>query len=255
MQKTLSVVIITFNEERNIARCLNSIEGLADEIIVVDSHSTDKTEEICRNFGVRFFSRDWEGYAAAKNFGNAKAQSNYILSLDADEALSEELRNAIRGEKERGFSGAYAFNRLTNYCGQWIKHSGWYPDRKTRIWPTNRATWEGELVHEVLKIEQMPVKILKGDLLHYSYYSQEEHEKQIEKYTDFSARKAYNRGAKSSYFKIFYKTVFKFLRDYIFKLGFLDGSAGFTICRLSARAKYLKYAKLRKLNHEKARTA
>lgn len=251
MQVKLSVVIITFNEEKNIGRCLESIKNVADEIIVIDSFSTDATEEICRSYGAKFIERAWEGYAGAKNFGNAQAQHAYILSMDADEALSETLRKSVTKEKKSGLKGGYSFNRLTNYCGSWIRHSGWYPDRKIRIFPKDGAKWEGELVHEVLKPDpDLEIIKLDGDLLHFSYYTEEEHLKQIEKYTDYSSVKAFKKGQKSNYFKIFYKTAFKFFRDYVLKLGFLDGKAGFIVCRNSAYAKYLKYYKLLKLQNE-----
>lgn len=144
----ISAVIITQNEERNIVRCLRSLQGIADEVVVVDSGSTDQTESLCRAAGARFISHPWESYSAQKNFADSQATQPWTLSLDADEALSPALRQSLLQLKQRGMDcgTAYAFNRLSNYCGSWIKHCGWYPDRKTRLWPTGAAEWDG-VVH------------------------------------------------------------------------------------------------------------
>lgn len=246
----LSAVIITFNEEKNIARCIDSLLTVVDEIIVVDSFSTDKTKEICLGYkNVKFISNEWLGYAKTKNFANNLAQHNYILSLDADEALSPTLINSILNINN--FKGVYEFNRLTNYCGKWITHCGWYPDKKIRLFPKNIVYWKDEEIHETIFIPNtLKKKHLIGDLLHYSFYSVEQHLQQIEKFTTLSANVAFEKGEKSSNFKIIYKTVFKFFRDYCLKLGFLDGKYGFIICKNSAYAKYLKYKKLMLLNEK-----
>ena len=149
----LSVVIITLNEEKNIERCLQSVKDIADEIIVVDSYSDDRTEEICSEFGVKFIQQKFKGYVDQKNDGNALASHDYILSLDADEALSEELAASISQVKENWQFDAYAMNRLTSYCGKWIRHSGWYPDRKSRLFDRRKARWTGHLVHERVEVE------------------------------------------------------------------------------------------------------
>ncbi len=243
----ISVIIITYNEENNIGRCLEAASHVADEIVVIDSFSQDKTQEICVSFGVKFLSRQWEGYSKAKNFGNAQASHNYILSLDADEVLSEELIQSINAKKEN-LSGAYQFNRLTNYAGKWVRHCGWYPDPKIRLFPKDKAQWIGDFVHEILEVESnVAINKLKGDLLHYSYISKADHLSRIEKYSVLHAQKLFNEGRKSGFFKKIISPFAKFVRDYIFQLGFLDGKTGFTICRLSARAVYLKYVKLEKL--------
>src|SRR5688572_10365759 len=144
----LTVVIITKNEERNIARALDSVSKIADEIIVVDSYSTDQTKAICEQKGAHFIQKEWQGYAATKDFANGLAKSAYIFSLDADEAVDKTLEKAILAEKSKGFSGIYSVNRLTNYCGKWIHHSGWYTDKKIRIFPKDKTKWVGEYVHE-----------------------------------------------------------------------------------------------------------
>ena len=149
-----SVVIITFNEARNIKRCLESVVPVADEIIVVDSNSTDETEAICQEYpNLRFVRHDWEGYVKQKNFANSLASNNLILSIDADEALSEELTQSILKLKVQDVEGkAFSMNRLMNYCGKWIRHSGWYPDTKIRIFDRRSVSWTGKKVHETLAI-------------------------------------------------------------------------------------------------------
>ncbi|OFY50990.1 MAG: glycosyl transferase [Bacteroidetes bacterium GWF2_41_31] len=242
----LSAVIITFNEEHNIERCLNSLKGIADEIIVVDSFSTDRTAGICKDAGVRFIEQKWLGYSAQKNLGNSLASYDYVLSIDADEALSEELKNSILAVKTSGFKGACSFNRMTNYCGKWIRHSGWYPDTKVRIFNKNTSVWQGAL-HETLTLDNTVIEHLSGDLLHYSYYTRDDHIRQIIKFTDIAALDYFKSGKKNSPVKLYGSPAAKFIRDYFINLGFLDGKAGFTICRLSAKATYLKYSKLKKL--------
>lgn len=246
----ISAVIITLNEEKNISRCLTSLEGIVDEVVVVDSGSTDGTEIICREHGVRFLHHDWEGYGAQKNFGNDQAGFDWILSLDADEALSESLRQSILQMKHEPRGSAFSMNRLTNYCGHWIHHCGWYPDRKTRLFNRRNARWNLELVHEDLVLALgTTTGFLQGDLLHYSFYSREEHLRQIEKYSSLVARQFFEKGKQAGWMKMMVSGPARFLRDYLFRLGFLDGGAGFTVCRLSAWAAYLKYKKLRQLHH------
>src|ERR1035437_7666308 len=139
----ISVVIITFNEEKNIERCILSVQDLADDIVVVDSFSTDRTEEICKSHGVRFIQNHFNGHIEQKNFAISKAHFPYILSLDADEQLSEELKKSIQQVKNNWDADGYYFNRLTNYCGQWIRHSSWYPASKLRLWDSRKGKWGG----------------------------------------------------------------------------------------------------------------
>lgn len=244
----LSVVIITLNEEKNIARCLRSVEGLTDDIVVIDSGSTDLTLNICQTFGVKFHTSEWLGYAETKNYGNSLAIYPLILSLDADEALSEELRHSIIEVLKNQKAPAYSMNRLTNYCGHWVKHCGWYPDKKIRLFNKDAAYWSGSLVHEAIKfINGHNVIHLKGDILHYSYYTIADHVAQANKYTDLTAKKAFEEKKRVTIFHVLISPVVKFLRDYFLKAGFLDGYYGFVICRISAFATFLKYSKLRKL--------
>ena len=166
----ISAVIITKNEERNIRRCLESVKDVVDEIVVVDSLSTDATEEICRGYNVKFVKQQWLGYSDQKNYANGLASNDWILSIDADEQLSEELKTSINEIKKNDISEdkVFSMNRLTNYCGKWIRHCGWYPDKKIRIWNRNVGSWSGE-IHETIVFSAKTNEILlEGDLLHYS---------------------------------------------------------------------------------------
>ncbi len=247
----ISVVICTKNEEKNIGRCLKSVENIADEIIIVDSNSTDKTAEICKSFSkVKFTQSAWLGFSNTKNYANTLATQDYILSLDADEELTDECQKEIENLKS-SLSGIYSINRMTNYCGQWIKHSGWFPDRHLRLFPKKGTRWAGD-VHEVLEYSPgLELKQLKGVVNHYSYYSIEEHWQRINTYTTLSAHKY----AKYSYTHIILSMLinshFRFIRHYFFKLGFLDGFSGFVISILSASAVFLKYAKAYQLKKKK----
>lgn len=247
----LSVVIITLNEERNIGRCLQSVEGLADDVVVVDSGSTDRTADICREHGARFFAHPWKGFAETKNFANSLARYPLILSLDADEAVSEELFASIMSVKENPTPAAYSMNRLTSYCGQWIRHCGWYPDKKIRLFHRDEARWTGDLIHEKLTpTDETKVHHLKGDLLHHSYYTVEEHIAQANRFTSLSALEAHRKGSAPGLMSLMLKPVIRFIRDYFVKQGFLDGYYGYIVCRISAQATFFKYAKIRQLNRE-----
>jgi (heptosyl)LPS beta-1,4-glucosyltransferase len=243
----ISAVIITFNEERNIERCLTSLQQVADEIIIVDSYSTDRTQEICKSFNAKFFQRKWDDFSSAKNFGNQQASYDWILSLDADEALSDELKKNILEKKNKNAEGNYKFNRLTNYCGKWIRHCGWYPDTKTRLFLRTQCHWEGT-IHEKLVVQNnAAIHFLKGDILHYSYTTPEEYIAKQNKYAEASAQQMFIKGKRANFFHIYIKPVVKFFRDYIFRFGILDGKEGHTISKISANAVYRKYKRLNEL--------
>jgi glycosyltransferase involved in cell wall biosynthesis len=249
----ISAVIITLNEEQNIVRCLESLKGVADEIVVVDSFSTDATEELCKPYQVNFLQHAFEGYMKQKEWACAQASHDYVLSLDADEVISPELGKSILEVKNNWNADGYVFNRLTNYLGKWIHHCGWYPDSKLRLWDRRMGGWSGINIHESVEMKE-GARILKlqGDLLHYSYYSIRQHINQFNKFTDISATEAVAKGKKSSLFIALVKGIWKFKRDYFFKLGFLDGYYGFVICSLGAFATYSKYLKIIELR-KKAR--
>ncbi len=242
----LSAVIITKNEGTNIERCLVSLVGIADEIIVVDSFSTDDTKTICLKHNCSFFERKFIDYSDAKNYGNDQTSGDWILSMDADEELSETLRASILEVKASPEEVTYLFNRLTNYCGSWIKHCGWYPDAKTRLWRKGTAKWEGT-IHEKL-VSETPIKSIKGDILHYSYPSITFHLSKINHFTDFMAKEMLEKGKKGSLVKLIVSPPFKFIKKYVFQLGFLDGYAGFIVSTMAAYYVFVKYAKLRSLS-------
>jgi glycosyltransferase involved in cell wall biosynthesis len=249
----ISAVIITFNEEKNIERCLKSLNGIVDEIIVVDSFSKDKTEEICLNHGAKFVSHAFEGHIEQKNWAITQASNPYVLSLDADEALDEILRNEILNIKNNWTHDGYSMNRLTNYCGKWIRHCGWYPDKKLRLWDSRKGKWGGDNPHDKYELFDVnsSIKHIAGDILHYSYYTREDHYKQVAYFTDILSNAQFKKGKKAPILILICSPIVKFVRDYFFKLGFLDGMAGFTICRISAYATFVKYSKLRKLIQNK----
>ncbi len=242
----LSAAIIVYNEEKNIERCLRSLEGIADEIIILDSNSTDNTVAIAKTFGAIIHQQEFLGYAEQKNLANSFCSHQHIISLDADEVLSEELRKEILAIKNNFSADAYELNRLTNYAGKWVHHCGWYPDRKVRIYKKEKAKWAGPRLHEILEVNSNNIVRLKNDLLHYSFHSEEDHLKQIEKFTDISSKELFDKGKRANVYYLYLKPVIRFITDYILKLGILDGATGFTVCKNSAYAAYLKYAKLNK---------
>ncbi|GAB3199011.1 glycosyltransferase involved in cell wall biosynthesis [Pontibacter aydingkolensis] len=245
MQVKLSVTIITFNEEQNIERCLKSVKGVADEVIVVDSLSTDKTKEICLSYGVTFVERPFTSMIDQKNYSLSLATHRHVLSLDADESLTAELRQSVLKVKNNWTADGYKLNRLTNYRGQWIKHSGWYPDRKLRLFDRTKAHWGGQNPHDkVIPEPDAKIENLKGDMLHYYSYNVKQHLDQINRYTDISMQEMWLRGKRTSVLAILVKPPFRFFRTYFLQRGFLDGFNGFFIAGLSAYTVFLKYAKL-----------
>jgi glycosyltransferase involved in cell wall biosynthesis len=242
----LSAVIITYNESKNIARCLASLQGVVDEIVIVDSYSTDDTATICQQFNVQFIEHEFIGHIEQKNWAMQQATHDWILSLDADEALSPALKSAILLAKKEPLAFGYTMNRLTNYCGQWIRHSGWYPDRKLRFFNRQSASWGGTNPHDRIEMAtEHRIQHLEGDLLHYSYYSVAEHFERAKRYAQIAAQAMAQQGLQGAWWKPIFHATFKFIRNYFIKLGFLDGRAGFTICRISALETWWKYQLLR----------
>lgn len=246
----ISAVIITFNEERNIGRCLDSLRDCVDEIIVLDSFSKDQTEAICLQHGARFFQHAFDGHIEQKNRAITYASFDHVLALDADEALSEELRASILQVKSDYNKQGYYMNRLTNYCGHWVKHCGWYPDRKLRLFDRRKGSWTGTNPHDKYELTAGDQNSghIKGDLLHYSYYTLEDHYKQVEYFTTIAAKAYFQKNKKAPAFKLILNPVSKFISHYLINLGFLDGLAGFRISYISAYATWLKYKKLRDLH-------
>ncbi|MFP3859830.1 MAG: glycosyltransferase family 2 protein [Bacteroidales bacterium] len=249
----LSVVILTLNEEKNIGRCIDSVREIADETIVVDSFSTDKTKEICEGKKVTFIQHKFEGYIEQKNWAKKQASHQYVLSLDADEALSEALQAKILNMKNAGFKyDGYVFNRLTNYCGKWIRHCGWYPDRKLRLWNKEKGEWKGQNPHDRFEMQNdARIQFINEDILHYSFYTVEQHIETINKFSTISARELYGKGKRFSLLKLLFSPVWKFLHAFFIKKGFLDGFYGFVICCNSSHSKFLKQVKLYQLWSQK----
>ncbi len=244
----ISAVIITFNEEKNIARCIKSLKNLVDEIVVVDSFSTDATVELAKSLGASVIQHTFEGYVEQKNYALSCARNNWVLSIDADEALSEDLKKSLKALKTLDESKVYSFNRLSNYCGQWIKHCGWYPDVKVRLFTKQSGKWGGKNPHDkYIANPGISVQHLRGDLLHYTFYTVEQHQQQIHKFSTISAQAYFEKGIRSNGLKIIFSPLSKFLRNYLLKLGFLDGYYGWVICSQSAKATYLKYVKLKNI--------
>jgi glycosyltransferase involved in cell wall biosynthesis len=254
MKVQISAVIITYNEERNIQRCLDSLAGVADEIVIVDSYSTDRTEEICRSYNAIFIKHKFTGHIEQKNWAILQASSPYILSLDADESLSKELKDSIVRVKEDWTHEGYYFNRLTNYCGKWIRHTSWYPSRKLRLWDSRQGNWGGFNPHDRFMMNRGSThSFLKGDLLHYSYYSVSEHLHQINSFSSIMAHSYYDRGRRSNFFSITFRPFWRFLKDFIVLRGFLDGYYGFIVSVNSAHEVFLKYIKLRNIFKDELR--
>jgi glycosyltransferase involved in cell wall biosynthesis len=245
----ISAVVITLDEERNIGRCLDSLRGVADEVVVLDSGSRDGTERIVLERGATFVHQDWLGYGPQKNAAVERASSEWVLSLDADEALSDELRASILRLKAEGpRADGYEVNRLNWYCGRFLRHSGWYPDRKLRLWRRGAVRWDESSIHELARpAAGVRVDRLEGDLLHYTCETREQHLRTIERFTTLSAEALARQGKRRQAWKRFVSPPAHFLRSYVLRLGFLDGRAGFDACRLSAYATWLKYDKLRRL--------
>lgn len=248
MEIKLSVVVITFNEEKNIERCLRSVQHVADDIVVIDSYSTDNTEKICSAQGVRFIQHTFHSHIEQKNWAITQAKYPYILSLDADECLSDELEHSIMEIKQDWKYDGYYFNRMTNYCGKWIRHTTWYPSRKLRLWDSRKGSWGGINPHDKFLLESgTSKKFVKGDLLHYSYYTIDEHHRQLEKFASIHAQSYYKMGIRTNLFKRLIHTTWRFINNYFIRLGILDGHSGFLISKLGAKYVFLKYQKLRDL--------
>lgn len=242
----LSVVIITFNEEENIARCIDSVREVADEIIVLDSFSTDRTVDIAKAKGASVYQEKFQGFTAQKNLAIGYSRNAYIFSIDADEVASKDLLESITREKEKDFpADAYAMNRLNFFGSRAVKTCGWYPDTKVRLWNKEIACWKGGLVHETWGLRnennEAVIEKLDGDLLHYTYKTKEDLVRQSEHFAALGAKGLKEKSTAYLLLKLLFSAPFKFLRNYVFRLGFTDGATGFTICYHKSREVFLKY--------------
>ena len=250
-KNTLSLVVITYNEENNLDRCLTSVKGLVDDIVILDSGSSDGTAAIARKHNARWFTHTFDGHIEQKNRALTFVNTSWVLSLDADEALDEQLYRSIKSILASPKEDGYTMNRLTNYCGHWVKYCGWYPDQKLRLWKHRSGEWCGWNPHDRFELQTGKTPgHLQGDILHYSYHSVEQHRRQALNFAGIAAVHLHKRGVKIPAWQIPVRGLFRFVRDFIFKKGFLDGKTGFVICRISAWSTYKKYAILHELKNE-----
>lgn len=248
----LSVVIITFNEERNIRKCIEAVQLIADEIVIVDSYSTDDTLSIASELGATIFQNKFEGHIEQKNYAITKAKYPHILSLDADEYPDQQFLLEIQQIKQNWAADGYSVNRLNNYCGRWIKYGAWYPDVKLRLWDSRKGRWQGTNPHDkFVLVEGSKQQHVKGNILHFSYQQTAEHLKKADYFSTIAAHAYHQQGKKSTLIKIALSPLFRFIRDYFLKLGFLDGYSGLVIARTTALEVYLKYQKLFSLQQGK----
>lgn len=240
----LSVIIITMNEAGNLKDCLDSVADIAAEVIVVDSGSTDGTVEIARSAGATVIQTSiWPGFGPQKNIALNAATCDWVLSLDADERLTEPLRDQIRSAMMSGVFDSYEMPRLSYFCGKPIRHGGWYPDHVLRLFRRERARFSDDLVHEHV-IAEGKVGTLDSPLHHYSYRKMADVERKIKSYSEAGARQLFARGKRSTFVNAITHGAWAFLRTYVFRRGFLDGRAGYRIAQMNGRSSYLKYAKL-----------
>jgi len=241
----LSALIITLNEEKSIARCIDSVKHIADEVIILDCYSTDNTVEIARSKGAIVHQQKFKGYIEQKNCALQLATYDFILSLDADEAIDEKLAHAILKEKEHFIYPAYRMNRRNNYCGRFIRHGLWYPDKKIRLFDRRLAKWGGMNPHDKIELaDHCRIKHLSGDILHFSYNSIEEHIQQNNRLSSVAAHSLYKMGKRIHWIKLIINPSWTFIKGYFLRLGFLDGFYGFVIAINTSHQTFLKYIKL-----------
>jgi glycosyltransferase involved in cell wall biosynthesis len=239
----ITATIITFNEEDRIVECLSSL-SCCDEVIVVDSGSTDSTRQLATAKGARVFARAWEGYSKQKNFAADQARNDWILSIDADERLSIELADEITSWKKANPSArALSMPRRVFYLGRWIKHSGWYPDRKVRLYDRRFSRWEGDFVHESLKVDGN-VDRFNGDLFHFPYRDWNDHLVRIKRYTELAAKAAHATGRRGSMGRLVLGPPVSFIKSFFLHVGFLDGWRGLLIAYMGARYVFAKEVRM-----------
>jgi len=254
----LSAVIITHNEEENIERCLRSLIGIVDDVVIVDSESSDRTREICMNYskefkdGLNFNVKSWEGYSKSKNFGNQLALNSFVLSIDADEELDSVLRQHIL-KLDLTPNTVYNFNRKNFLLNLWVKHCGWYPDWKTRIFSKTEVKWAGDFVHEKLVIPKAALKInLEGHLNHYTAATDEAHLRTIRKYSRLKAQSYIDASKNYTFTKSFFQAIGNFVKIFFIKGGFQDGRLGWKVAIRSARGRLWRYHAFKELKAERA---
>jgi glycosyltransferase involved in cell wall biosynthesis len=256
MQK-ISAVIISFNEEKRIATCLASLQGVADEVLVMDAFSTDNTVGICRQFGAKVYQQAWAGFGKQKNDAVAKASYDMILSLDADEVITDELaRSIIHLKKQACINNLYRVKRLNNYYGKFIRHGMENPDIKPRLYNRRFAKWNQSLVHEALEYEGNAAPLLSGWLHHFTYNSIAEHQQKADKYTSLAAEDYFKKGKPvPGFIKLVASPAFTFCKAYLLRAGFLDGWHGWIVAKMHANGVLLKYSKLKMMYYNQKNKA
>lgn len=243
----ITAVIITYNEEERLPATLASLRDVVSEIVVVDSYSSDKTIEIVKKYTPKVYLRKWTNYSDQKNFGNSKATKPWILSVDADERLSSELRREIlQLRKKEPHCAGFSMTRQAFYLGKWIRHCGWYPDRKIRLFRKDKAYWKGPYIHEGIVVEGK-VEKLKGTLYHFTYKDIHDHLKRINLFSGLGAQKLYAQNKRCRWYHLLFHPLFGFLKSYFIKAGILDGFAGLVISVFHGFSLFARYAKLKEI--------
>ena len=247
----ISATLITHNEEVNVEEALQSL-AWAEEIVVVDSGSTDATVEICRRYTDRIFTRGWTGFVDQKNHAVDQASHDWILSLDADERIGPELSREIEQLRRAGFGRTgYRMPRAAFFMGRWIRHGDWYPDYQLRLFDRRRGRWRGGRVHESVQVEGMP-GVLRGEILHYTYRSFSDYLRRLETYSTLAAQDYRQKGRTASMTRVLGNPLAAFMKGYLLKRGFLDGAPGTMVAIMGAVSVYFKYAKLYELQRKSA---
>ncbi len=242
--KRISAVLITYNEEEKIQRALDSLQAVSDEIVVVDSHSTDATVELCSRYTDRVLKRSWQGYRDQKQFATDQATHQWVLSLDADEALSPQLAEEILQWKEQeNDCEGYYLPRKTFFMGRWIEHTTWYPDWQLRLFRKSRGRWEGGRVHESFRVNG-PTARFKGQIYHHTYASFSEYLEQLERFSSLAARDRFEEGQRAQWVHVIFHPPAIFVKNYLLRLGFLDGKPGLAVSILAAVSSVFKDLKL-----------
>ena len=238
----ISAVIITKNEAHIIGNTLKSLAGLVDDIVIVDSGSTDDTLTICKQFNAKIIQSSWDGYGINKNKGIDAAKHNWILNIDADETIDAKLKQAMLDLSLKKEEEVFEIRFKNFFCKKWIRFGDWGFDKHIRLFNRNKVRWNGDSVHERLQFpEGGMVTRLKGSILHYTTHSREEFNNKTVSYAMLNAEKYFQQGKKANLFKQYFSPLFSFIQNYFFKLGFLDGREGFIIAKATARYTFLKY--------------
>ena len=241
----LSVIVITKNEAENIRACLESVKW-ADDIIVVDSGSSDATVEICRELGAQVYEHDWPGFGVQKNRALSHATQEWVFSIDADERVTPELKDQLIKAMEGGSEDGFYVPRLSQFCGKFIRHSGWYPDYVLRLFRRGKGRFSDDMVHERVILEGTAGR-LSTPLLHYSYLDESDVQRKSEQYASAGAMQMFKMGKTATFADAPLRAGWAFIRTYFLRLGFLDGIAGYHLAKMNARTTYLKYQQLRAL--------